>query len=394
MPRRQKDQYQPKVEVTSAQRSKLGVASIQVSTGKYRGWIQAFLAVIIACLLFLLCYWVVGDSYTALKKKAEAAALAHDWNNALQYWKTINETTHAQAWSYLGEARARLALSQAARAETALRRTIKAKPSDPDAWQLLLQILFIEDRIFEAQQLGWEAYTCIRPDARLPLLRTLTLGLLTDLPDDQLRSMLQRWTDADPSDLDAQAALWQRIAFHPHVTDPDRSTILAAMQTRIANYPNHIGTREALVTALADAGEPDQGRTLLDTWPKELRDVRYWRLRGRWNLEYDHNPQAAVMAFRAVLVDLPQDWRSWYRLARALHVVGKDRESQRATEAVARIREILDPLTLEPRLDSVFDKIDNPNASRELASICTQAGLVHLADAWLTEGQYKSGPYK
>ena len=72
------------------------------------------------------------------------------------------------------------------------------------------------------------------------------------------------------------------------------------------------------VTALADAGEPDRGRVFLEGWPAAMRDARYWRLRGRWDLEYDHRPDQAIPAFRAALEVLPHDWRTHYRLARAL----------------------------------------------------------------------------
>jgi tetratricopeptide (TPR) repeat protein len=121
-------------------------------------------------------------------------------------------------------------------------------------------------------------------------------------------------------------------------------------------------------------------------------DARYWRLRGRWDLEYDHRPQQAVAALQTALVDLPQDWRSWYRLARALHILGRADESQQATEAVTRIREVLDPLSLEPRLHAAFDNLDNPAALRDLAAVCKQVGLKQLAEAWLTEAHRLTQP--
>ena len=93
------------------------------------------------------------------------------------------------------------------------------------------------------------------------------------------------------------------------------------------------------MTALADSGEPDRGRAALDGWPgpESARDARYWRLRGRWDLEYDHRPERAVEAFRKAVAVVPQDWRSWSRLARALRVLGRDAEARDAAEAVGRI---------------------------------------------------------
>ena len=118
-----------------------------------------------------------------------------------------------------------------------------------------------------------------------------------------------------------------------------------------------------------------------------MRDARYWRLQGRWYLEYDHRPQQSVIALQTALVDLPQDWRSWYRLARALHTLGRDTESQQAAEVVSRIREVLDPLVLEPRLHAAFEHLDDSTAVHALADLCRRAGLSRLAVAWLAELQ-------
>ena len=141
------------------------------------------------------------------------------------------------------------------------------------------------------------------------------------------------------------------------------------------------------MTALADAGEPNRGRALLNEWPTTDRDARYWRLRGRWDLEYDHRPEEAATAFRNALSELPQDWRSWYRLARALHILGREGESRQAAETVSRIREVLDPLALGPHLDAAIDHLDDPATLEDLATLCTRAGLARLGEAWRAEGQ-------
>ena len=256
----------------------------------------------------------------------------------------------------------------------------------------MLQILRVEDRASEAQQIGWKAYDQVSPEARRELLYELTSALLAELPDELVRTTLGRWVDADNSDIDAEVALWQRITAQPRAADPDRSAVLTALETLLANHPDHVGAREALVTALANAGEPDRGRAVLNEWPESSRDARYWRLRGRWELEYDHRPDQATTAFQTALVELPHDWRSWYRLARALRILNRDSESRRAAETESRIREVLDPLVLEPRLDTAFHHLDDLAALRDLAMLCQQAGLTRLANAWLAETQHKAQP--
>jgi thioredoxin-like negative regulator of GroEL len=322
-----------------------------------------------------------------MKNQAEAAARIGDWTTALGFWRAINATTAAQSSSHLGEALACLALGRAAQAEVSLHRAINIDPSNFESWRLLLEIWLVENRILEAQQSGWKANDLIRPEMRRYLLRELTLGTLVDLPDERIRSTLQRWVDADSSDVDAQIALWQRIATQPRAGDPDRPSLLVALELLLKKHPDHIAAREVLITALADVGEPERGRDLLDSWPKSSHDARYWRLRGRWDLEYDHRPREAVAAFQTALVDLPQDWRSWYRLSRALHIVGCDEKSQQAAGIVSRLREILDPLVLEPRLQAAFAHLDDPAALRDLAAISSRAGLTRLAEAWLVEAR-------
>ena len=110
--------------------------------------------------------------------------------------------------------------------------------------------------------------------------------------------------------------------------------------------------------------------------------MHYWRLRGRWDLEYDHAPGRAVKAFRKVLVHQPHDWRTRYRLAGGVAQDGRAKEAAIEAEAVQRTREVLEPLTLGPRLDSALDRLDDPSARLELAEVCNRAGLSRLAEAW------------
>ncbi len=346
-------------------------------------------------MLVLIGHWV-PESPERLVATAESAARAGDWSTALRTWRVLNATSSGRGTTHLGEARACLALGRAAQAERSLRRAVAADPADPEPWKLLLKILRVEDRTREAQSLGWEAYDRVLPEARRALLKELTLALLADLPDELVRTTLNRWIDADAGDIDARVAWLQRIAAQPRAADPGRDSRLAELEAIVAAHPDHIGAREALATALADAGEPDRGRLVLDGWPgaETARDARYWRLRGRWDLEYDHRPERAVDACRKAVAELPQDWRSWSRLARALRSLGRDAEALQAAETVGRIREVLDPMTLGPRLDAAFTHRDDPAALRDLAGLAGRAGLARLADAWRAEARLATGTGK
>jgi tetratricopeptide (TPR) repeat protein len=353
-----------------------------------------FLAVVssIACLgLLALSNWMTTNSYVRLFSIAEAAARERDWTTAQHYWRVINDTPAATSASHLGEARACIALGQAGQSELSLRRAINANPSELESWRLLLQILQVENRTLDAQRIGWQAYDEVLPTARRELLRHLTLAILTDLPpDEKIRTTVRRWVEADVNDVDAEIALWQQIAAQPRAGDPDRPSSLIRLEELVAKHPDHIRAREALVTSLADAGEPVRGRAVLDAWPRSDRDARYWRLRGRWELEYEHHPQQAADALQTALKELPQDWRSWSRLSRALRMLEHHDESLQAAEMVRRIRELSDPLVLGSRLRAAFDHLNDPKALTDLAALSKQAGLTRLSDAWLAEVQYAS----
>ncbi len=333
---------------------------------------------------------LISGSREQMRSQAEAAARGGDWGRALKIWREINSSDGANGLSHLGEARASLALSRAFQSEQALRRSVAADPDNLESWQLLLQILRVEDRALDASRTGWEAYGSVRPESRATVLKELTLGLLAELPDDDVRRTLRRWIDADKNDLDARVALIERMAIQPRAGDPDRATLLADLETIVAEHPDHIAAREALVTALADAGEPERGRAILGEWPASARDSRYWRLLGRWNLEYDDRPAEAATAFRTALEEAPQDWRSWYRLARALRALGREEESRQAADTVRRIRGALDPLQLRPLLDESLRHLGDPASLEKLAALCKRAGLARLGDAWDKEAESAS----
>ncbi|MGP0068244.1 MAG: tetratricopeptide repeat protein [Isosphaeraceae bacterium] len=354
-----------------------------------RGWVLAGVLGVAVVGLLVLIVRSIPESPERLRAEAESAARAGDWTRALRAWRALNATRTARGATHLGEARACLALNLAAQAERSLRRAIAADPADPEPWRLLLQILRVEDRTREAQDLGWQAYDRVPPAGRRALLRELTLALLADLPDETARTTLHRWIQGDEEDVDARVALLQRIAAQPRADDPDRDARMAQLEAIVAEHPDHPGAREALGTVLADAYEPDRGRAVLDGWPgsESARDARYWRLRGRWDLEYDHRPDRAVDAFRRVVATLPQDWRSWSGLARSLRRTGRDAEAHQAAETVSRIREALDPLSLIPSLDAAFKHLDDPDALRDLADLAARVGLARLADAWRVEAR-------
>jgi tetratricopeptide (TPR) repeat protein len=367
-------------------------AKEQPPRGGRRLWILIGLSVLVA--LATTARLMMPESPARLRAEAEQAARDGDWSAALRAWRAFNATSSARAATHLAEAHAALSLGRAAQAERSLRRAIAADPAAPDPVKVLLEILRVEDRTLDTRQAAWESYDRVPAESRREVLGDLTMALLADMDDKVARSFLKRWIAADPADLDARVALLQRIEAQPRADDPDRSTRLDELEAMVAEHPEHLGAREALVTALADAGEPDRGRAALDAWPgpESGRDARYWRLRGRWELEYDRHPDRAEAAFRRVLEAFPQDWRSWSGLSRALTRLGRPDDARRAAEAVGRIRETLEPSTFVPRIYDDIQHLDDPRSLRDLADLADHAGLSRLAGAWRAEAEALDEP--
>jgi len=317
-----------------------------------------------------------------LRRRAEAAAAKKDWREALELWRRVNDSPSATATTLLEEGRACLALGRAARGEDALRRATEADPGVARAWLLRLEILRVEDRWFEAAAVGREALAKVAPEDRAAVLRELTLAALSEVPDDLARDTLRKWIAADPADAEAEAALMRRIGSDPRPDDPDRTARLARLEAIVADQPGRPGPREALALALADDGDVERGRAVLDAWPEAARDARYERLRGRWDLEYDGRPATAADAFRRALEAAPHDWRTRYRLARALAALGRRDEADREARAVARVREALDPMASGRGLDDALSKADRPGSRAAIADACARVGLDGLARAW------------
>jgi hypothetical protein len=339
-------------------------------------------AVAVALLIAGGVWWAGPTDPSALAERAEAESRAGRWREALATWRAVNATPRARGSTHLAEARACLKLDLAAQAEAALRRSTEAGPSDPDAWRTWLDLLRVEDRPLDAIEVGWAAYRAVPPASRREILRALTLALLAAPPEDLVRETLARWAQADPADLDARSALNRAIADAPRGDDPGRPDRIAELSALLAQDPGHVGLREALVIDLAEAGEPDRGRVVLDAWPEGRRDARYRRLKGRWDLEYDRRPDRAVTDLESCLIPLPHDVRSHYRLARSLANSGNLAAARVAAARVSALRELLDPIPLGRRLAAALKRPGSREGLRDLASLCREVGLARLAEAW------------
>ena len=78
-------------------------------------------------------------------------------------------------------------------------------------------------------------------------------------------------------------------------------------------------------SAAMSIDELDSGFRLNDWLVEPLQRKHNIR---RWQLDYEGRPDEALAAFRRALEELPHDWRTRYRLARALEAVGRRDEAR------------------------------------------------------------------
>ncbi len=325
-----------------------------------------------------------------LREAAEAATRAGDWPRALEAWRALNQTRLARGRTYFQEARACLALGRADDAEHSLRQAVAADPSDPDPWLLALQICRIEDRQVDALDWGWRGYVAVPASSRAQILRDLTLALLAEPPDDIVLPTLDRWVEADPNDANARVAQLRRGASGSRGEMLDPSERIQALAAILAVDPANPSTREDLFAALADSGRVNESRNVLESWPEATRDVRYLRLRGRRELDFEDRPEPALRDFETTLRDLPHDWKTRSRAARALRRLGRNDQARAESNTVLRLLETLDPARLGPRLDQALNHLDNPASSADLAALCERLGLERLAEAWRLEARRRA----
>lgn len=255
-------------------------------------------------------------------------------------------------------------------------------PDKPEGWVIFLDLLRVlgqTDRIIEiTDQIAANEIARRSPE----VLMTATLGLLTDLEPALIRQRLTRWAAAEPGEPLAAAALLQRYNENPLPDDPSRDNRLQSARSLLEKFPDNIDIRQALVEMLLTSGQFEEAGKLLQDWPAAGQNsVGFQRLKGRYLQDSMQDYQNAIASFEFVLKKTPYDWKTRYRLARALKAVGKEKEAATESARMLEIREILDPTRLEPIIRQAFPKGKTPEPS-QIISLLNKIGLNSLARSW------------
>ncbi len=259
----------------------------------------------------------------------------------------------------------------------------KTNPDKPDGWLLILdlaRILGSSDMMMENTNQILKINSVNRST---PVLLASTLGLLTDLDQLEVRKRLNKWSASELESPLARAYLLLRYAENPLPEDPPRDLRIEQARVLASRYPDSIAVFTALIETLFNGGYYQEAMEVLDKWPLEHRSgTAYHRLQGRRLQDVEGKHRDAVGEYQEALKFMPHDWKTRYRLARALAASGKTEESRNEARRMSEIRESLDPIQLGELLKSALPKGRSPEPDR-LVGLLKKIGLNPLADAWI-----------
>lgn len=251
-----------------------------------------------------------------------------------------------------------------------------------DGWLLVLDL----DRVLgDLDLLTSDIESLLQSDRIVPtsaLLTSATLGILTDLDQAEVRKRLNRWVESEPDEPLAQAALLLRYTTNPMPEDPPRDLRLQQARKLLEHFPSNTSARLVLVESLLNAGLYDEAVATLDEWPANLKNSTAWhRLNGRRLQDVNREPAFAIPELQKVLKQMPQDWKTRYRLSRSFMASGNAEEARKEALRMTETRELLDPVTLEPILKQSFPK-GRPPELKTLLELLDRLELKSFADAW------------
>lgn len=255
-------------------------------------------------------------------------------------------------------------------------------PEKPEGWLMILDIyrfLGQPDKIMDAFEELRLQETAFRS---APVLMKVTIGLLTDLDPEEVRDRLKRWADAEQNSPMAAATLQQRYLENPLPSDPSRDERLRACRQLVSRFPDSIESHAVLAELLMTSGLMDEAAEILQNWPGNRdNDVNYHRLSGRYLQDVRLDHANAIISFQKVLEKLPHDWKTRYRLARALKAVGHLKESQDESVRMLETREKLEPASLEPIIRNAFPRGKAPEPASMIV-LLNNLNLIRLAESW------------
>ena len=327
------------------------------------------------------------DRPRRLLERAEAATRARDWPAALAAWQGRATGPAARppgpSWPRPAPPSPSTARPTPGRA---LERASEADPTDAEVWRARLDLLRVLDRPLEALRLGQAAERPSRPRADAAILAL-------DDPRRAGRAARRRGPEAasiagsppTPTTSTPGSPAWPGSPPTPTPATPTAppgspSCRRSSGATRATSPParpcSSPWPTPASPTGAARSSTPG---------PTPPATPGTTGSGGAGTSTTTTGPTARPSLTPGPWPTSRTTGRSHYGLARAFRALGRDPEARAEAEAVARLRERLDPAALGPRLADDLARLDDPRALLDLAALCEGVGLAGLAEAWRRE---------
>jgi tetratricopeptide (TPR) repeat protein len=329
--------------------------------------------------------WFSRPTEVDYRKRIAEAEKERRWDEASSLWYGFEGDfpDRLSASDFVRWARSELVLDRPAKAQALLDRWRRADDRNSEGWQLSIEL---RRALGDADGVNRLVRESLRePEARRSpgLLTVSTFGLLTVMDPVESRARLERWAKAEPDSPLARAWILQRSLEEVDATGQNGVETLQQARDLVRTWPGDSETRRVLVEALFVQGEYEEIRREMANWPEDdsRESIAWLRLEGRRRLEIENDPKSAIPFFESVVARMPQDWRSRYRLSRALAGANRVEEARKEATRTVEIRELLEPAGLERILKEAFPQGKPPNPEK-LNTLLRKIDQVELAQAW------------
>jgi hypothetical protein len=268
-----------------------------------------------------------------------------------------------------------LRLERAAQGERALWQVRSPPEAAAKAAGLLLALFRDEERKEDAREYVWEIYDRLDDADRPQLLARWFLIQFAEHPGREAAARLMRFAANDPKDWDANVA----------VTALTRNESPRTACDRLEAYgipPVHRNARALLCDLRLELGEKSAAVLLLDEWPEDRRDARYWRLRALASADDAQTVAASIDALKTYLNIEPADWKMRNVLEAGLRRLGRTQEALDAQKENDRITKTVAYSEVQFIISNVIGRLQEPANRSRMALFYESLGMRREAQAW------------
>ncbi|MDR3632190.1 MAG: tetratricopeptide repeat protein [Isosphaeraceae bacterium] len=264
-------------------------------------------------------------------------------------------------------------------AEAALSASFALDPTSEAGWRLL-GLYDEQDRRPEGRALAKRLYHLLpRPDSKRAALVELVREEVHQPAAAGIIARFSPVTQANPGDFRSRLALGRALAREGR---PDEG--LPLLRSVVEKRPDDRAAREALLTALEDAGQVDALQPALEeARARGVADNVLARFEG-WLAQERNDWKSAIVAYQRAEESDGYDVKLEYRLSRALRLAGNEEEATRVERRIRSYQTARKALRqlFETREAELRDHRSHPELFQQIADLRERMGYRDEARGW------------